>query len=295
MSRNISSESKVVLAGIDTLEVGFCVDGYKFSDVQWYDLAEAKELARSVDFGEDMGSVNFQGVPFVVMRSGSRRHTYTLVNDDMTVQIKPGALGGTIYPEVHIVFRSAYLWRKNGWLDACIETKRWVSQWAHVRETKVSRMDVMVDLAIPMPKLQHNYIEVVSRMQKKHSFVEGQKREVLVESAMDIQQFTKGLKLTGYNFGSSELMCRMYDKTHEIKKSGKEWFKELWERSGWQEGTPVTRIEFQCRRKFLKEMSINSIDDIENGLADTWRYLTEDWLKLCVVMTCPQLLYHPQC
>ncbi|MCP4608957.1 MAG: hypothetical protein GY845_09620 [Planctomycetes bacterium] len=263
------------------------------NDAQWCEIEDRKELARGVDFERDMGNMNLYGVSFVVNRSGTRRHKYMLQNSDMTVHIKPEALGGKKYPEVHIVFRSEYLWRKNGWKNCVIETDRWVRKWARVRTTKVARLDAMIDIATPMPKLKDSYIEVVSKLRNKKEYVNREAIETQVESEIDMEKYSQGLKKSGFKFGSSKLMCRMYDKTIEIKKSGKTWLYELWGHNcpvfeenrldNWEHGPTVTRIEFQCRRGILREMSIETIEDIEKGLADLWRFLTGKWLRLCQV------------
>lgn len=77
-------------------------------------------------------------------------------------------------------------------------------------------------------------------------------------------------------------MCRMYDKVAESYKSKKTWFEELWEKEGWQKGEPVTRVEFQLRRAFLRQMQTSTPDDLIVQAPDLWRYLTEDWFTLRV-------------
>jgi len=113
--------------------------------------------------------------------------------------------------------------------------------------------------------------EIVSRARKKMRVNEPVKIEHHVECRRD----------TGYRFGSGDLVGRFYDKTNEIKVSQKEWTKEVWKVEGWDGETPVVRYEFQCRRNFLKEMSVNSFEELKERLADIWRYCTHDWLRVC--------------
>jgi hypothetical protein len=56
---------------------------------------------------------------------------------------------------------------------------------------------------------------------------------------------------------------------------------EVWKAESWDGETPVVRYEFQCRRNFLKEMSVNSFEELKERLADIWRYCTHDWLRVC--------------
>ena len=54
----------------------------------------------------------------------------------------------------------------------------------------------------------------------------------------------------------------MYDKKKEVTISGKKWFAHLWKEKGWEKGEAVTMVEFQCRRKILRMMQIETIEDL---------------------------------
>ncbi len=257
---------KVILAGVDTLEVGFCINGYGLAESEWHMLAEAKEMAKSGDFNTDGSRIDFRGQLFAVQPSGTRQHQYRLKNNDITLKIKPDPNGGASYPEVHVVFSSAFLWQQ-GYYKAYLKVKNWISPWAFISAEKVSRADIMVDIDDSLPHIDRDFNEVVTRAQKKKSFL--------------IQSFAKGPKLTGYEFGSGACLCRVYDKVEEIKtKSRKEWFYELWEKNGYQKGAPVTRIEFQLRRDSLRRQQVDTIDDLFAQSGDLWLYLTNKWLSL---------------
>jgi hypothetical protein len=76
------------------------------------------------------------------------------------------------------------------------------------------------------------------------------------------------------------LMCRIYDKLHELKRSDKAWFKELWLKNGWKEDSPVMRVEFQIRRTLLRGMQVNTPTDLEAQVADLFKYTSTDWLTI---------------
>jgi hypothetical protein len=61
----------------------------------------------------------------------------------------------------------------------------------------------------------------------------------------------------------------------------KEWAKDVWKAEGWDGEIPVVRYEFQCRRNFLKEMSVSTFEELKERRADIWRYCTHDWLRVC--------------
>ena len=42
----------------------------------------------------------------------------------------------------------------------------------------------------------------------------------------------------------------------------------------------MTRVEFQCRREYLKTMQTNTVQDLIYQIADLWRNLTYEWLIL---------------
>lgn len=258
-------EQDIVLNGIDTLAVGFIISEYTLEPEEWQGLAYAKESAQERLFSSEGSSFTLRGHEFSVARKGSRGYEYILTNDDVTVQIAPRADGGASYPEVRVTFRSTYLWRY-GWRAAFRKLEKWVSSWAEIAGDKVSRVDLMVDIATALPEINFRSREVVSRAKIRSEFF--------------IQRHLKGLQETGYSFGKGEVMCRLYDKRAEIEHSQKVWFEDMWRQRGWDGQAPVTRVEFQMRRKFLGSMQIDTVKDLERQLGDLWRYLTDEWLQL---------------
>lgn len=265
-------EYKCLIAGIDTLELGFCVDKYLLGESQWNDLAAAKESSRSSDFDNKLAAIELCGHEFLVNRVGAQRYGYILRNDDITLKINENAQGGIHFPEIQAALHSGYLWR-NGWESAIGNIEEWMARLADIGMVKVSRADLTADIKAPMPVLSTDLKEIVTRAKNKAFFGHGQ---------FDVGRFYTGLQRSGYRFGSSNLMCRMYDKVAESYKSKKTWFEELWAKQGWQRGDAVTRVEFQLRRPFLRQMQTNSPGDLIAQAPDLWRYLTEEWLTLRV-------------
>lgn len=106
-----------------------------------------------------------------------------------------------------------------------------------------------------------------------------------------------GRRFTGFTFGGGPLLCRMYDKTVELRVSNKYWFVPKWTAAGYvDEKTSghVWRVEFQVRREILRKCQLvphelktkdgtddremKRWDDVKIGLNDLWRYLTTQWL-----------------
>lgn len=97
-------------------------------------------------------------------------------------------------------------------------------------------------------------------------------------------EYFRGGENTGFSLGKGQLMFRVYDKLAELKRSGKTYMRRLWQKAGWNHG-PVTRIEFQMRKKAL-----STFDEIRKRgrywsvvadcLPAIWGYLTRSWLTL---------------
>lgn len=104
-----------------------------------------------------------------------------------------------------------------------------------------------------------------------------------VTRANNIHSYWSGNTFTGWSIGQGGVIsARLYDKTVEIEKSGKDYFKPIWVKGGWQEGQRIWRLEFQLRREFLGQMSIKRFVEFAESSNDVWRYCTQDWLRLSV-------------
>jgi len=265
---------RALISGIDTLDVGLSVGEYKLSSVELSALLHAKEEAQQAGDCRDKADnlIRLHGFEFEVLPGGTPRHEFILKNDDLTVKICPSANSGEKYPEIMVHFSSACLWRE-GVEGAWKQVSEWINNWACVSENKVSRVDLCCDVESPLPKLSHDFREVVSRADKRKQYLSGD---------FSIERHISGLRESGFSFGSNPMICRIYDKTLEIeKKSHKEWFYDLWREAGWQSGL-VTRTEFQIRRKALKVRGINTVEQLIERQADLWQYLTEQWITLVV-------------
>lgn len=89
-------------------------------------------------------------------------------------------------------------------------------------------------------------------------------------------------RLSGFVIGKGDVSCRIYNKLEEIKKSGKEYLKDLWKQKGWLYPSPVWRVEFQFRREFLQQVSIYHLEQLLNNRENLWKYATVGWLELVV-------------
>jgi hypothetical protein len=259
---------KPLIAGIDTLEIGYCINEFSLTEQEWEIIANSKENAQATLY-EKGTAIKFRGLDLTVLRTGSTRYKYILSNEDFDICIFTEARKGSSFPEIKARFKSQFLWR-NGWIDAVKKIDEWLRTWADVSEVKISRVDITVDFLGPFPVLSPELKEVVTRGKHKREYG-------------NYERYSQGKRQNGYKFGANDIICRIYDKTLEIIHSSKKWFESLWSEYGWKKGDAVTRVEFQCRRKIIKRLQIKTIEDLFLIVPDLWRYLTIEWLTIRII------------
>lgn len=263
----MKGQARVVGAGIDTLVVGFSVARYVDPE-EFEMLAEAKEKAGERLFGGGGSSVTWYGREFSVSPRGAKGYEFVVQNGDVVMCVARETQGGRVYPEVYVTFRAEYLWRE-GYVRAFNAFCEWLGSWAVVNGDTVSRCDLCVDIQMDVPMLDLAR-EAVTRARLKTDYFE------------KCESHVSGGRKTGYRVGSGALVGRIYDKTLEITVSQKQWFRTIWKASGWDGESRVVRVEFQGRRQFLKEMSVDSFSSLCGCLGDIWRYCTCEWLTIRV-------------
>ena len=260
-------EVKILSCGVDSLVVGFLIDQYR-DDEAFVKLEEAKAKAGEKLFGGKGAKVSWFGRDFVVSARGAKGYEWVLQNADVAVCIARKANRGTVYPEVYVTFRAEYLWRE-GHVGAVNQFESWLATWAVIEGDKVSRCDLCMDIQMGVPEIDLT-AEVTTRAGNKVDYYE------------PCEGYVSGRRRTGYTIGSGALRGRIYDKSEEIEKTQKEWFRDIWLANGWDGESRMTRVEFQGRRDFLKEMLVHSFSDLCERLADMWRYCSLDWLRIRV-------------
>jgi hypothetical protein len=107
----------------------------------------------------------------------------------------------------------------------------------------------------------------------------------------------KGSTYTGWTIGKGNIVCRIYDKTEELRASSpavqdrRAAEHARWSAAGWNGTDAVTRVEFQIRGAALKELERGALRDPETALATldpVWRYCARSWLRLAVVGSAPR-------
>lgn len=256
--------------GIDTVEFGIEVPNYNEDFKQFILELEIEKEKAQEKFGEHNLLVGF--INMKVKGKGQGLYGYKLECDDFHICFMKRQIENT--SPIFVRFISSFLW-KYGYKEAINVFMEWFNQTFHieVKDTKISRIDFCLDTD-EIQFAEKDMDNFFTRARKK------EKNFPLENECVDNLNYS-GRIFTGFVIGKgSPLSCRIYNKTIEIKKSSKGWFKQIWIENGWTENRTVWRIEFQIRRKVLKEMEVYNILEVEEKSKNIWAYLTQKWLTL---------------
>lgn len=253
---------KCVLAGIDTIEINYDIESWLVKAEDWDTIEQLKEVARSTINKKDKANFTLAGTSFEVNRVGTAHYEYILRNADMLIELHRKIEDSKYYPVLRLRLSSEFLW-SNNFMSALNKANEFVSRIAVQKDNQVSRVDLTADFEGVIPEL--DLAQFVTYAKKK---------------TIKADKHYNGHNLTGYVIGKSPMECRIYNKTEEMEKSHKEWFMVPWRLNGWTPGTPVTRYEFQLGREVLKELKINTINDLIAGLGGLWKYCTTNWITI---------------
>lgn len=236
----------VLRLGVDTLEAS--IGGVLKTDAA-SELAALK--ARAQEF-ETPQYIQIDGLDFAVQAQGLAPYKYNIVSDDATIRlseaksipaafIRLSALGLALYEPADLYRMIA------GMVDR---------EYGCDNPHKLSRIDVACDFQGFDPAGPHG-AEFVCPASFRPIYPNTEHPET-------------------FQFGKKEIVVRVYNKTAEIKKSGKTWLPALWgQHPDFDPDADVWRFEVQLRRKRLRELELPSpesaIENMEallkNGLA----------------------------
>jgi hypothetical protein len=301
-------EPRIVNYGVDT----FVMNAYLTQDGERVkcdiDLALAEQLEewkKAAQAGSEPfpTSWTFNGAPLLMQPNGAGRGQWRwmLKTNDITLYISSGQWNGI----ASVRCNASYLWSCSCLLEAIYTVDEFLQTIFHVPLfLQPSSVDLCVDVAnwhdVTALDRRRNF---VSRSRKRATY---QESDISLHSDMQLADYSYGLKETGFDFSQRGAMsATIYDKLREIKRSGKEWFADLWHhRAGWDlEREPsVWRVEMKFKRSVLREIKqgtvfhgIENAYDLPELLPVLWAYavghieggadgLPDGWLR-CVVPT----------
>src|SRR5215469_936321 len=237
--------------------------------------------------------------------AGRGQWTWLLTSDLLTLCLSRGRLNciGMVR------LSSEYLWSCPSLHEAIARVRRFLCEHLEAQVyLQVSEVHLCVDVAWSFEQVDYRQ-EFVSRSRKRAGYE-------VVEGDVEVEDYTYGLRRTGLAFSArGPISCSIYDKAREVKRSGKLWFEDLWQSNGWDDSTPVWRVEFRFKREFLHELKVDGLyhgiedaTDLPARLVDLWAYAAghvgggadgwpDGWLRLVVPsledMTRSRWLVHP--
>lgn len=252
---------------IDTLY--FSVDCENYSEIiskYVEELEQLKCLAKEYSLNKlsEKAIITIGNMSFEVLSNGANGYAFILHNDEYEIKIAQFRSKSTCFYPLKIRIKSECLWSRSP-VSAFAFIYEWFERnFGKIIANKVGRVDLCchTDLLDVNPAMLENF---------KGSF---KKTNMHYDNR----------KLSGIVFGVREslIYCRIYNKSLEVKQKGtKTWFYEIWKEHGLVSGD-VWNIEFQFRREFFKNYSIESIEGLFNHLNSIWKLCTEDWLVLVV-------------
>lgn len=222
-------------------------------------LAKLKEEAQhQAEVIQAKAQITIGRFTLAVLANGKKRVAYIL--DDHRFHIDIGR--GLSMPLAVVQIKSQYL-TEAGVAEAVQSLRFLVNSLGRVDgEPKVSRADLCADFIPPFPVVQCPVEAWVTRAKKRDPHYDG-------------------IRFTGWSIGKGDISARLYDKLHEVKTvSKKDYLFDLWRLDGWNGGEAVWRLEGQLRRPVLKELGVNSVDDLLGNLDGLWAYCFQKWLVL---------------
>lgn len=252
-----------VVNGLDFLKVSLW---FEWLSPQFFDeLDRLKHIAQQ-------GSE--QSIPFHVpgnfdwnlFRTGTSQYNYRLTCGDITLLFNKRSHDGS-FPTARVEIGSISCWSP-GYYHIFNRVIRWLKLLdGHLKKLRISEVHLAADfIGTDINKLG---IQCKDRwITKAHNF-----------NTHEIRN-----DFSGITIGKNTLMLRIYDKVLELRNSEckQKVFSDVWNCKPF-DSLPVTRVEFQLRRKVLNEFEgkINTTNDLVNGLQSIWNYCTQTWAKFC--------------
>jgi hypothetical protein len=242
----------VLTHGIDTLEASFMGE-IRREQADAFD--EAKELAQRTDTPTP---VELGLLEFFVRPKGLGKWRWRLTNEYLDLRLS----STTKRPSAQVRF-PAFALAYHG-PEALMEWTRLTLSAVGAFEpyASLSRVDVYADFQGFTPTL-----DVMRHLRSRSRF-----RPVYPNT--DTPET--------FQYGKGQMVLRVYDKTKEYRKSGKDWLPQMWSETGrYDSAADVWRAEVQLRRAVLKELDYGSAGSAIQAPGPLFDYgLSENRLRL---------------
>ncbi len=208
---------------------------------------------------DEVERLTLDGLPFT--KQGSRwPYRITLDNELMNLALD-SCIPSPNSPSILVQIKSAFIWKEgiSNAYQKVIDLMKWI-YGDDLEGEKISRVDLFADLQWSGRFKETDIQRFITRAREKITYHDGK-------------------RITGYKIGKGQLSARIYDKTLEARKSGKEWLYKLWGLSA-ASRPKVWRVEAQFRRDSLKRFGVETFDDLVNACPEMWAYAVGKWLTM---------------
>jgi hypothetical protein len=259
---HISCPPLVVNRAFDTLEINYKIDYLR--SVGLFTNLESKKFALLSGMENEIAFKFFStdDYSFSLQRSGKKYFPFCVRSGDIFLFLSPRSPESPV-PNMSLKIGSLTC---QGDLDQFfLYFHRFLRLLGcKVVEEIVSRFDICTDIA---QKISESGVDDLSKQ--------------ICRSERSALYFSRK-EFTGISIGKGAISCRIYDKIREMKDKQDSvktaFFYEKWADSG-DQFTDITRVEFQLRREFLKEIGVTDYKSLVSVTHNIWTYCTEKWLR----------------
>jgi hypothetical protein len=267
----VNMDQQIVSAGVDTLYVNvYYTDEHGIRIKPDIAPALARQLEEWKKYAQEISAPaptewEFNGANLHMCPNGAGQGQYRwmLKTRDITLYISQGGWNGV----AAVRFNSDYLWGCRGLSDALLTVNHFLFDiFEDVMQVQPSSIDLCADIA--------GWDDIQSLDRTVNFVTRSRKRTLYSEPEWgyeaEVRDYSYGLHGTGFDFSrKGPMSCRIYDKTREVKKSGKTWLPDLWRSRGWDEAISpeVWRTEFSFGREVLRDFKYG---DIFHGIEDAY-------------------------
>jgi len=256
----ITDKTKILRFGVDSLYLSY--PGQLASE--WDQRLTGLKLAAQSEDETDKAKaqVKIDEHLFEVKGKGGQRFSFVLVDNCFYIQLS--GYKATALPLAYVQLSSELLTTLS--VQEAVKTLNTIiNTFGNVEgKPQISRVDLFVDFTSPVEMNSWDQSAWVTR-------------------AHNIANYSIRRRFSGWSIGMGGVMgARLYDKTLELEKSKKNYLKPLWKMAGWDEQSPVWRLEFQFKREALKELGVLEIEHLIQQCGGLWKYAAADWLRLTV-------------
>ncbi len=247
------------------------------------DLKVEAQNIKSEDSQSRYKTTSLDGLTFRVMATSQRGFHVVLQNGDFTLSLRKMDEKNQ-NPIIKAEFRAEFLLR-NGYKTAIKTVNNIVELMLKNYFIKVSE----IHLAKDIQNYNFNILDFYRLKTLKRN------KQIFNQ---DTNLFYSGLKFTGFSIGKGDEMLRIYNKTFEIDKNKEKAFVQYlsWDiNPDYDNSKTVWRIEFQLRRKKLKELFsswgvVENLQSLLRSISSIWDYLINTFvLKEMTIKECQEI------